>query len=535
MLKNPERYVNGEFETPEFAKDEVEQYVNNHYGYLMAASEIFDKEAVNHLLRMRFDGADEYMGILGNFNPDEMSMLKNLSECCNTDNKPLMPSQKIEFIDLITAYKATKMPFDDIQVMITRGIVDTGKLNVDLLRQIMKNSGLTDSQIASIPKEKLLSWDMNYIHLLSKEIHSSDDSSFNDILKAGSLEPDFNQYIHDTSNIYGKANENTRNMFESSGLNYEKWLHPSKENEIHFVSKSKNAEHLEQIAAQVSEDINMLMQTPVKGFLKKQFPKFIQGDEFIIPKEYLSNKNKLKELIQMLSDTSEQGQLAQVWKRAQGNASNPDPKRAQTARNTLTILDHLNQRFDDISSVQEGKSERILDLTIKMWDRNPQKDIFQGNYSTCCIGIGGGNGSAMPHFVMDTAYNMIELVDNTSGKTIGNALCYFIKDDKGNPAFIIDNIEINNKYKPSGETGIQIRSAMTEYAAKVSQEITGTENTPIYMSGSYNDVPVSDLHQESGQVSFLGDIDCEQIYMDLYGGWTHKANFTSTCYLYKLK
>jgi len=29
---------------------------------------------------------------------------------------------------------------------------------------------------------------------------------------------------------------------------------------------------------------------------------------------------------------------------------------------------------------------------------------------------------------MDTAYNMIELVDNTNGKTIGNALCYFAKD-----------------------------------------------------------------------------------------------------------
>ena len=535
MLKNPEWYVNGEFETQELARDEVEEFVDSNYCCLMAASEIFDKEAVNHLLRMRFDDADEYIDILRDFSPDEMSLLKNLSESCNTDNKPFMPTQKIEFIDLITAYKANNMSFDGIQSMIDQGKVDVGQLNADLCQQIMKNSGLTDTQIASIPKDKLLSWDMNYIHLLSKEINSGNDLSFNDIMKAGSLEPDFNQFIHNTSNIYGIANENTRNMFETSGLNYEKWLHPSKEHEIHFVSKDKNAEHIEQIAAQVSEDINMLMQTPVKGFLKKQFPKFIKGDEFIIPKEYLSNKNKLKELIEMLSDTSEQGQLAQVWKRAQGNAANPDPKRAQTARNTLTILEHLNQRLDDISSVQEGKSERKLDLTIKMWDRNPQKDIFQGNYSTCCIGMGGGNGSAMPHFVMDTAYNMIELVDNTSGKTIGNALCYFIKDDNGKPAFIIDNIEINNKYKPSNATGVQVRSAMADYAAKVSQEITGVENTPVYMSGSYNDVPISDLQQEIRQVSFLGDIDCDEIYMDLYGGWTNKDKFTKTCTLYQLK
>ena len=45
-----------------------------------------------------------------------------------------------------------------------------------------------------------------------------------------------------------------------------------------------------------------------------------------------------------------------------------------------------------------AKVEKDLDLTIKMWDRVPQKDLFQGNYSTCCIGMGGGNGSAMPHY-----------------------------------------------------------------------------------------------------------------------------------------
>ena len=319
------------------------------------------------------------------------------------------------------------------------------------------------------------------------------------------------------------------------GMNYDKWLHPSKENEVQFVSKDQNTEQLTQIASQIQEDMNTLMQTPAKGFIRKQFSKFVKGDEFIIPNEYLTSKTKLTELVKMLSDTSDQGQMSGLWKRVQGNLTNTDPNRVNTARNTLTILDHLNQRMDDISKDQDSKVAKTLDLTIKMWDRNPQKDIFQGNYSACCIGMGGGYGSAMPHFIMDTAYNMIELVDNTSGKTIGNALCYFAKNSNGEPIFIVDNIEISNSVKPSEEVGIELRNSITQYASNVAKEVTGQDDIPIYMSKQYNDVPFMDLPTDQETITFMGDIDCKQIYMDLYGGWIKKANLTHNCYLLKLK
>ena len=106
-----------------------------------------------------------------------------------------------------------------------------------------------------------------------------------------------------------------------------------------------------------------------------------------------------------------------------------------------------------------------------MWDRVPQKDIFQGNYSTCCIAMGGSNGSAMPHYIMDTAYNMIELVDNNSGRTVGNALCYFVKGENGKLAFIIDNVEIANSVKPSDEIGKEVREQITEYASRIAKEV----------------------------------------------------------------
>ena len=523
---NPKKYINGEYPNEQEMLDDIDRFFNRNKMKLLKAGAVFDKEALNHLLRMRFDDAREYLHILDKL-PD-LSILNQLCNSTNIDGKPFMPTQKVEFIDLLTAYKENNLETTKIEQMAHEGKVDLAQLNIDLFNKIMKISGLTDDEITSIPKEKLIAWDMKYTHLLSKEIAEEKDPAFSDLLRAANLEPDFNKYIHDTNNPYGQANAKTKAMYQENNMNYEAWIKPSKENEVHFVSKDKNTEQLNQIASQVAEDINTLMKTPVKGFLKKQYAaKFFKGDEFVIPQEYLTSKSKLTELVKQLSDTSEQGQLTQVWKRAKGNSTNPDPNRAQSARKTLTILDHLNQRIDDLSKVQDGKATKTLDLTIKMWDRNPQKDIFQGNYSTCCIGMGGGNGSAMPYYIMDTAYNMIELVDNTTGKTIGNALCYMVKGENGKPSFIVDNIEINNSEKPSDEVGKQIRSSITEYASKIAKDVTGSDEVPIYLGGQYNDVLISDLPTSTEKVQFIGDVNREDIYMDLYTGWIDKDEFTT--------
>lgn len=132
---------------------------------------------------------------------------------------------------------------------------------------------------------------------------------------------------------------------------------------------------------------------------------------------------------------------------------------------------------------------------------------------------------------IDNLQNMIELTDNKTGNTIGNALCYFAKDSKENPVFIVDNIEIKNSEKPSKDIGIKLRNAIAEYAANVAKEVTGKDDIYIYMSGSYNDVPTFDLNYSNQKISFLGDIDSEVIYMDLYNGWVKKDEPASNCSL----
>ena len=332
-----------------------------------------------------------------------------------------------------------------------------------------------------------------------------------------------------------KANIITKEHFNKMGINYEKWLHPSKENDVHFVSKNENKGQLTQIISQSEEDMTSLLNTPAKRFIEKQFPSFIKDSKFIIPNEYQTSKAKLEELLKIITDTSKKGQLSQIWQRALNNSSNDNAIIANRAKNTLTILNHLIQRIDNLSKVKDKRVSETLDLTIKMWDRIPQKDLFQGNFSTCCIGMGQENSSIMPHYLMNCAFNMIELIDNTNGKTIGNALCYFVQDKNNNPIFIIDNIEINNRIKLSQKTSVELRNSITKYAINVIKEITNGINIPIYMSKKFNDIYCSDLPTEEKTILFAGEIDCNEIYMDLFDGWISKKNLAKNCTLLALK
>ena len=105
------------------------------------------------------------------------------------------------------------------------------------------------------------------------------------------------KYIQDQNNIYGKANAKTKAIFQKYRLNYDKWLNPSKEHEIKFYAKDKNAEQLEQIGKLLVEDIETLRQTPVKKFLDKQFKHCLKEDKFVIPADVLGSKKKMNEFI----------------------------------------------------------------------------------------------------------------------------------------------------------------------------------------------------------------------------------------------
>ena len=515
MLEHPQLYINGEISTLEAQKNKILDWFYQYYEAIIPLFDALDKESIDYLMRLRLDNAEEYLDTVSDyFKKEDIELLKNLIQSHDINGEQLKPKQKVEMIDLIEAYNDNELSTDIISNMVKEDKVDIEKLQLHLFYEIMVNAGMSENEIANIPKEKLIAWDTKFSHLLSKDINETEDESFEDIIRAANLD-DFRRYIHDTSNKYGRTNEITQNKFKQANMSYEKWLNPSKENEVEFVATDENMEQLNHMVSDIAENMNVLLQTPAKGFIIKQFNDFVKDDKFVLPKEYLSSKAKIKDLLQKLTNESEEGQLYQIWKRAKDNSTCGVAERETRARGTLTVLEHLKQKLSDIDKIKLNNGSKTLALKIKMWDRVPQKDLFQGNYSTCCIGIGRGNGCYMPHYLMDTAFNMIELT-NSSGKIIGNALCYFVTQSNGEVAFIIDNIEISDAEKPSKEIQIQLRDAITKYADNVVKEVTGKSDVPIYISSHWNDVDVKDLPKSRDIVSFIGDIDCDEIYLDLY-------------------
>ena len=124
----------------------------------------------------------------------------------------------------------------------------------------------------------------------------------------------------------------------------------------------------------------------------------------------------------------------------------------------------------------------------------------------------------MPIYLLNTAFNMIEVVDNNTGETIGNALCYFAKNYDGEMAFVIDNIEIRNSKKFFGTNAIHLRDTIIDYANNIAKEVTNNPNPKIYLGTAYNDLPTNDLHLINTALEFIGTISANYTYSDVFYG-----------------
>ena len=489
---------------------------------------VFDNETLNSLMRRRLGPAGEYLYLVASFTKDDLKVLKLLCNSKNADGKAFTPNQKVEFIDLIYGYRENGLDVSLINGAIKDGKVNVAELHKVLLKKVFANIGLTEAEIASVPAEKMAGWDLKYVHLLAKSISDTGDETYHDLVRAATLY-DFMRYLHDGKNAYGKANLKTKQIFEKKGWDYESYIKPKKENEVKLVIKDKNSEQLTQAGDGFVNIIEQLMQPPLDKIIRKQLSSYMKGDKFVIPEDVLSSKDKLYKFM-----TGVLKNLDNIKKRAEGNLTNTeiDNARRQNAKNTVTKFRNLLRITENVKNI-DSEGSKDYNLTIKMIDRVPQKDIFQGNYSTCCIGQGEFNDRAMAYYLMNTSCNMIEIVDNDSGKPIGNALCYFVEDKKGNPYFIIDNIEISNAHKGSREAGRKIRDSVTEYASKVVKQITGRDDINICMSDNYNDVPINGLSSKTKKVKLVGEVEADELYMDLFGGW--ESDFKGNCDLLFLK
>ena len=419
-------------------KDRFDWFVEN-YVLLLNSIDYIDNVTLDYLLYCRFDVVDNHDHSIEKFlslSKDEKELYNNLINPTNNGGNDFTTKEKVGFINILAIHKTHNIPMDFIYKMVEDGNVDVAKIKTNLCKRILQEYGFETKNISA---EQIAALDVNYIPLFAKFVSENNEIPICEDLITGMCSPDFKKYIQKTSSKYKKINSEVQKLYKQNSLNYDLWFNPRKGNEVKFVTIDDNKDQLRQISNQIMEDMNSLMQTPAKGFIEKQFKEYVKDGVFVIPEKVYSNKKLIKELVENLANDTEKGQLYQIWKRAKDNSISDDIEKVARAKNVLTVQNHLEQRLKDIGQISTDESAKEFDWTIKMWDRNPVKDLFQGNYSTCCIGVGEENEEYMNQYLLNTTFNMIEITDNKTGDTVGNALCYFgIANSK--PIFIIDNI-----------------------------------------------------------------------------------------------
>lgn len=527
IYEDAKKLCGSEYYAKHIAENRINYLVLADKKLLLLASTIYDKETLAQIFEKGLYEVAKQKSTLENMSVDEIKLLIKMTNCHDEEGNKFRPEQKLDFAKYIVDNELNES--DEFKTMVNSDSLKLKTFNIKLLQKTLNKLFFNDEEVA-IEESKLL--DLDYAGALNKSLYERDAGNIKKVLDLG-FSNSFEEYIFDERNDIGRTNKITRRLFEEKNMDFNYWLHPSKEIERQFKAVDTNAERLSQISSGITENMNILLNSPAKKLVKKQFNKYIKEDKFVLPEHISNNKHEIEKLLNIIIDISPQGQLTQVWKRAFINKNSTDINLVKNATNTLTILDDLTTLLEEVSTVNETSGKKEYDVTIKMWDRNPLKDLFQGNYSTCCIGMGNANAPCMADYLMSSAFNMIELVDNKTNKIIGNSLCYFVKDENDKPALVLDNIEINNKEKPSTEVGIKLRKELFRYASSLAEKVTGDKDTQILLGKSSNDLPTRDLKGYKDEVKFLGEYVPNLMYLDAFKGFCTKADLHDDIFLYR--
>jgi hypothetical protein len=137
-------------------------------------------------------------------------------------------------------------------------------------------------------------------------------------------------------------------------------------------------------------------------------------------------------------------------------------------------IGHLREKIELVAA-RMGKADYGADIARRHYSfsirpilRNPAHDLFLGDFSSCCLGMGSRSyPDAMVDRLIDEGINVIEVIDQSTGKTMAVAWIYI--DEDGN--LIVQNLEINAEYEVDPLLKDEIGRQMINYADEFSRFI----------------------------------------------------------------
>lgn len=158
---------------------------------------------------------------------------------------------------------------------------------------------------------------------------------------------------------------------------------------------------------------------------------------------------------------------------------------------------HFENTFLDYDTWLNGIEPETFDiagekLSISLWNRTPQKSLFDGTYTTSCTSLDGPQGDSMIEYLMSTMYNVFEIKD-PKNNVVATSRVFWVNEH--DPTLIVDNIEINNTFKKKLGSLINLETLMEkvfEYERKFAHNVAN-RNTRLAFASEHIKLFDSDL------------------------------------------
>jgi ribosomal protein S18 acetylase RimI-like enzyme len=415
-------------------------------------------------------------------------------------------------------------------------VVQIGKI---LLERFAKQLGIE----AKISDDALAKWNLEYLSKLFFAERSFEESSREalKLIVKTTLQGDFEaiikglpfperNYTADEIELIWAIQEHNRKVkaeFQKAGIDYDAWLHYPQTQEFSVgVSEEEKEKRLLSFERELSEVMlnilgsrkegrpGILTEDQVKKLFKSVFKKYginFQEGRIVFSKGKLSPLN----FQAPLEDTIEF-----IKKELKTNPNEALGTNLSHLENLLKIL------TDDL---QKEAKQKGYTFQIKLWDRQPGYDIFQGNYTHCCIAVENFNRAAILDYLTDTGINIIEIRDKNTDQVIAQTLVFMAQNQEGENILVLDNVEINNDYRGLSD---DIRQHLFEYVARFADQIIPDNKRKIdavLLGTAYNDIETSDLNSTQEILKKIGGAGPEGTqYLDSFGSaWVDPEHFTN--------
>lgn len=155
-------------------------------------------------------------------------------------------------------------------------------------------------------------------------------------------------------------------------------------------------------------------------------------------------------------------------------------------------VDHYQSDSKTLENLFYEKEDNTLagqHMKIGVWSRNPDRDLYLGNYTDCCIRIDSSHMGAectIADYLTDLGVQIVSITDEKKNIPVAVAWCWIGHDDNDQISFVVDNIEANTDYSSNYKAQLEtkLKEYLQNYAKQVNAKLVqGTKNNDLTIAG----------------------------------------------------